>query len=586
MNILNIILFFNLIVYPVFSQNYGNCDKPLPTEKIFLHTDRDRYITGEKIWFKAYCLENDSLLSKFSKILYIELFDANKNVYLQKKHKLSKGTAFGSLLIPENINSGNYFLRAYTLYQRNFPVENLYTQVVSIINPENKSQEIENIQQPDKTKFEKVNNTKSYKFLPIKTSKSKYHQREKIKLKIDNFDEIADMSISVRIKGSGYDNEIIKLYYAQNNWLQYFFENSKIYSSSYNFNKKNILKNVNDLKWIPEIRYLTLSGIVRKKETEEPVPNLTCISSVISKKPQIHMTNTGKDGRFVFSFNNLRGEHKLFVGIKDNSDDETEILVNNNFSSDFPEIQNIPLIYDDSLNKIFETIFLNYQISKKFKPINNKNAFPFYNHSFSGFNLGNPDIIIDLKTYIELPSLDYIIRELIPGVNVYGPRGERGISIFSKREKRTYKDPLILLDNIPIFNIEKLLQIEPSLIKTIEVYNSKYILGNHYLNGIFSIKTKTNNFASYKWDDNSVFVSVKTLDKPQIFTYPDYSESISSPIPDFRTTLYWNPIINSENINDIQFFSSDICNTYEVIIKGFSKTGKSFFGKTEFEVVR
>ena len=46
---------------------------------------------------------------------------------------------------------------------------------------------------------------------------------------------------------------------------------------------------------------------------------------------------------------------------------------------------------------------------------------------------------------------------------------------YSKRDNFTYKNPLVLLDNIPVSDIEKLLLIDPSLIKTIDVYNHQYV---------------------------------------------------------------------------------------------------------------
>jgi len=43
-------------------------------EKLYLHTDRDVYLTGETIWFKVNCLDGTCLKpSDLSKVVYVEL---------------------------------------------------------------------------------------------------------------------------------------------------------------------------------------------------------------------------------------------------------------------------------------------------------------------------------------------------------------------------------------------------------------------------------------------------------------------------------------------------------------------------------
>ena len=45
-----------------------------PHEKLHLHTDRNIYIPGEKIWFKAYLVDAHShLYPTFSRYVYVEL---------------------------------------------------------------------------------------------------------------------------------------------------------------------------------------------------------------------------------------------------------------------------------------------------------------------------------------------------------------------------------------------------------------------------------------------------------------------------------------------------------------------------------
>lgn len=70
------------------------------------------------------------------------------------------------------------------------------------------------------------------------------------------------------------------------------------------------------------------------------------------------------------------------------------------------------------------------------------------------------------------------------------------------------------------------------------------------------------------------------------FYSPVYTaENLSSPVPDFRNTLYWNPWITLESDNtEISFFTADNLSHYRIYVEGISKSGKIFMGTGAFEV--
>jgi len=90
------------------------------TEKVYLHTDRNFYIAGEILWFKAYV--TDGLLnhpSDISKIAYADVIDRNNTIFLQTKIEIKEGGGSGSLYLPVNMPSGNYKIRSYTNWMKN-----------------------------------------------------------------------------------------------------------------------------------------------------------------------------------------------------------------------------------------------------------------------------------------------------------------------------------------------------------------------------------------------------------------------------------------------------------------------------------
>jgi hypothetical protein len=90
-----------------------------PIEKVYLHTDRNRYSFDETIWFKAY-LTIDEKLSVLSRVLYVDLLNDRGDVIDKKMLPLVNGTTQGDFFLPPAIASGNYTLRAYTLWMLNF----------------------------------------------------------------------------------------------------------------------------------------------------------------------------------------------------------------------------------------------------------------------------------------------------------------------------------------------------------------------------------------------------------------------------------------------------------------------------------
>ena len=91
------------------------------SEKVYLHTDKNTYQAGEIAWFKVYNLNaNNHLLSDLSTIVYVELFNTDNEPTIQLKIPVKNGLGEGSIDLPNNLKSGNYVLRAYTHWMKNF----------------------------------------------------------------------------------------------------------------------------------------------------------------------------------------------------------------------------------------------------------------------------------------------------------------------------------------------------------------------------------------------------------------------------------------------------------------------------------
>ncbi len=91
-----------------------------PSEKCFVHTDKQFYQPGETVWFKTYLTVND-LPVVLSNVVYTDFSDANGKVYAKAMWKADKGIANGNIFIPDTLATGVYRIRSYSLWMLNEP---------------------------------------------------------------------------------------------------------------------------------------------------------------------------------------------------------------------------------------------------------------------------------------------------------------------------------------------------------------------------------------------------------------------------------------------------------------------------------
>lgn len=105
-------------------------------ERVLLTLDQDLYLAGEQVNFCA--LTFDAALKipiTFSSVLYVELFNQDNNVLITKKILLKQGECVNNLTLPRKLETGYYYVRAYTNYMKNFGPGTFFTKRLKIINP-------------------------------------------------------------------------------------------------------------------------------------------------------------------------------------------------------------------------------------------------------------------------------------------------------------------------------------------------------------------------------------------------------------------------------------------------------------------
>ena len=114
---------------------FENYRENVPQEKIYAHTDKNVYLAGEMLWFKIYNVDASShQFMNISKLAYVEILDKDNKPVLQTKIALNEGLGKGSFVLPVDLSSGNYTMRAYTNWMKNFGADFFFEKPITIIN--------------------------------------------------------------------------------------------------------------------------------------------------------------------------------------------------------------------------------------------------------------------------------------------------------------------------------------------------------------------------------------------------------------------------------------------------------------------
>jgi len=107
----------------------------IPWEEVYVHTDRDEYIAGETMWFNTRVVERpNTKLSDRSKLVYFEVLNRVNRPVVRKRVKINRGSGPGMALLPDTLSSGDYIIRAYTNWMKNFLPSNCYSKKIKIFN--------------------------------------------------------------------------------------------------------------------------------------------------------------------------------------------------------------------------------------------------------------------------------------------------------------------------------------------------------------------------------------------------------------------------------------------------------------------
>ena len=337
------------------------------------------------------------------------------------------------------------------------------------------------------------------------------------------------------------------------------------------FNKEYDLKSI----IIPELSGLTIQGKIINPVTNKPVQNDLVYASLLGDEPQFHASTSKQDGTFLIPFNFCNNHQDIFIATN-NDNSHLDILIDDGYCPTPPTWSSVPFIPDTSFRELITQMYLNNQIASIFDTqLPQITEDSTINKPIFGDNLTQ----IKLSDYIRMSSTPEVFNELVPNVKARKKDGQYTLVVFDDDLNIKYENPLVLVDNMPYNNINKIMELQPTEIEQIDVINHEYLYGNNLFKGIIMITTNTGNFAKLPLSQGGVFVEYQTL-SPDIEFIPFSSAINSSDKPNFTNTAYWQSFNYNDKIKQIQITAPSSIAEYDLFIVSMANQPKIIELKT------
>ncbi len=106
-------------------------------EKPYFTTHKPYYYPGETVWLGGQMLYQNKVMSDtLSRVLYLDLMNEDAEIIQTESFFTQIGKISGAFVIPKELESGDYFIRAYTEWMRNYPEKDFFVRALPVLKKE------------------------------------------------------------------------------------------------------------------------------------------------------------------------------------------------------------------------------------------------------------------------------------------------------------------------------------------------------------------------------------------------------------------------------------------------------------------
>jgi len=391
--------------------------------------------------------------------------------------------------------------------------------------------------------------------IQLQTDKKQYLKRQKVKLFISSLPS-ADLSIAIYMLDSLVSEDPVNI-------------NSLLI-------KDPDLKDPGQFPFPPEYNGHFVNGRMINRNTRMPSKNVAGYLTVMDDANSFYNSLTDNDGKIKFLVTKLNAADSIIVQTHSYYDRDQQIEIENPFSDKYAARKSslftvtdkfASTVLEQSINAQATQLYYEEQLNR-FKNIKH-DSIPFYLKE---------DAHYVLDDYIRFSRLEDVFREYIRPVGVTKRQGVFHLTVFTETNRYLLdQEPLVLVDAVPVFNLNTFFTYDPLKVKTIDIVKNKYFRSGAVFPGIISLTTFRGKTDGQLIDSNANVLQYEIIQKQRTFYSPSYETPVSTHLPDFRTTLYWNPSIhtNASGNAEVEFYTSDLSGEYVISVQGIGegKTG-------------
>ena len=531
---------------------------PEAGERVVLQCDRSLYGVSETLHYTAACQKPAQIGDLgWSSVLYVELIRWDGTQLAGSKAAIIDGHAIGNLQIPETVLSGNYYLRAYTRWMRNYSPYRYAYLPLKVMNPASPliDQGPESGAVSDGVRFYK--NTRNLESVVLEGLQENYGTRQPVELNFSLSDPGDAGSYSLAVARQRADD---------------------IDAGQFWITSPGSEKEATEIQYFPEIDGLSLTGKVVNRATGAAVPGMKVNLSSYSGSFHFASSMSDEEGKFAFVLPSYQGNHEFHVAKENGSEEKYQILIGNEFCRQEVELPYVPFELEENEKALASEIMFNARLGQRYLSPDVSAA--GRTNGYQGF-YGVAGTVYHSKDYIELDDLEEFFFEVIHEVLVGRIKQVPYLMVTGTSSLVGYP-PLILMDNIPVTDIGNLLEAGMYRIDRVEVVNKGYVVGDYRYNGVISIFSASRDMAGIALTGDSRFFSYQLFSESES-DFPDYSGSLKdSPVADRRNLLYWEPQLKlTEGAGSgIRFYTSDAPGSYVVLLRRLQPDGSTLFFKT------
>ena len=506
----------------------------LPAEQAETWTDRSVYISGEEICFSGILSisEEDELLST---VVYVELMSPENQKINQIKLPVMDQAYSGKLIIPEDVLSGYYFLRTYTKWMRNGSPNDYHYNLLKIINP-----------------FQR-------ELLNIKDSLIVHETISKLKPNTDSLVGKSEFSVGDPLV-IHFDEKMAKLKNASVSMIP-------AGSQAFSLNKtKQAIAYYYQMKYEAETRGLSLSGKILVNGHISPFHQLNV--HILGEKDFISVL-CDADGHFNVALVEDFNEKELFLIASSSGEGKVEIQIDQDFCTKKTTLSTPKFSLENTEKEILLKMAQRQQIASIYesKPVpqkKNKKKKSFYGSVFK---------TIDFDFYVPLDSMSQYFTDLPSWVSIKKKKGKRSLHLIGTQTELNIYPSLVMVDWVPVDEADRVLAMNPKLVKEIEVINQAYVHGNQIYGGVIHIKTRKGDFGNLKFPESGQYLN---------YLFYSFNMSNLQTQQSYSNTIYWKTDL--KDFSDIHLQTPLFSGKYLIMVQGIDRNGEHVWEAQEIQV--